>query len=372
MSRLLYHSETSYQGGESPFDEAIRNVASSDEVWIACPYIGPTYLKSVLRTVDEWRILTDVEAWIEAFHGDSRTEITALLEAHRDRIHHFENLHAKVVLSEDLAVVGSANLTEKGIRKRTEVGVLFEDDETVTELREWFARLWSESDPADPDELETFVRASPPASFTYTPSTAPLSSNAPRVNASYVVPLEPSVGEPTDAHDDAHEAVVKRVAMAPSREWADAFFELLGDLIAATGLTTDDGHLVTSIPQKNRISISVNRRMVLGAFFSPDPRTGFILPNDTENADELLEAADGYYEFSSGGSTRGTPHWVEYEGEPKRMVDRPFRRAWIDAVHDELDRASWSPYRDSHEPLVYRAGVDQAYRRRVLDDAFPE
>ena len=52
MGRLLYHTEEGYSRGESPFDRAIRETADSEEVRIVCPYIGPTYVKNILRDVD--------------------------------------------------------------------------------------------------------------------------------------------------------------------------------------------------------------------------------------------------------------------------------------------------------------------------------
>jgi hypothetical protein len=53
MTWLLYHPEDSYAHGLSPFDEAIRETADSRKVYIVCPYISPSYLKSVLASADE-------------------------------------------------------------------------------------------------------------------------------------------------------------------------------------------------------------------------------------------------------------------------------------------------------------------------------
>jgi len=125
MSNLIYHSEESYNKGESPFDAAIRDTVDSEQVRIVCPYIGPTYVKSILSDVDEWQIITDIVAWVGTFHGDSRDEIKEFIEEHQPRIHHFRHIHAKVVLSDDSAVLGSANLTDKGVTGRTEMGVRF-------------------------------------------------------------------------------------------------------------------------------------------------------------------------------------------------------------------------------------------------------
>lgn len=373
MSRLIYHLEEAYDGGESPFDRTIRETTDSEAVRIVCPYIGPTYLKSILKDVDEWRIVTDVVAWIGTFGGESRKEIREFIEENPEWIHHFRHVHAKVVLSEDSAVVGSANLTEKGVTGRTEMGVEFSEEEKISELREWFSRLWSESGPVNLDELDELVRSSLSASTTHSGPTTSLSSDAPRVRASFVEDIEPPTEESIEVDEESHEALVRRVQLAPSREWADSFFDLLNDLIGATGLSEDDAELVTAIPQKKRISISINRRMVLGAFFSGEPKTGFIIGEEAEYLDELIERADGYLDFSAntGEDEEKTPHWVEYEGEPERMVNPTFRREWIKASIREIERASGSIHQDSHESLVYQAAVDENYRNQVLNEAFP-
>jgi hypothetical protein len=74
----------------------------------------------------------------------------------------------------------------------------------------------------------------------------------------------------------------------------------------------------------------------------------------------------------SGEDTDETPHWVEFTGEPGRMVSQSFRRTWISAVYDELERASGSPYQDSHESIVFRAAVDEEYRNRMIREAFAD
>jgi len=94
MNRLIYHSEEGYNRGESPFDRAIRETADSEEVWIVCPFIGPSYVKSILKGVDEWRIVTDVEAWIATFGEESQGSIQEFIEENQERIHDFPDVHA--------------------------------------------------------------------------------------------------------------------------------------------------------------------------------------------------------------------------------------------------------------------------------------
>lgn len=153
--------------------------------------------------MDEWRIVTDVEAWIATFGSKLREEIQKFIAEHKERVHHFPDTHAKVVLSEDSAVVGSANLTEKGILGRTEMGIRFREEEKIAELREWFTRLWSESSPIDLDEVDEYICTSPSVSSTHSRPTTSLSSDAPRVRASFVEDSDrptkmPHIGERDD------------------------------------------------------------------------------------------------------------------------------------------------------------------------------
>jgi phosphatidylserine/phosphatidylglycerophosphate/cardiolipin synthase-like enzyme len=50
-----------------------------------------------------------------------------------------DNFHAKVFLIDDVAVLGSANLTYSGMRKNFEVVTICRDLETVMEIDEYFA-----------------------------------------------------------------------------------------------------------------------------------------------------------------------------------------------------------------------------------------
>jgi hypothetical protein len=111
---------------------------------------------------------------------------------------------------------------------------------------------------------------------------------------------------------------------------------------------------------------------VLGAFFSGEPKAGFIIGEEAENVDELIEKSDGYLDYSAntGEDEEKTPHWVEYEGEPERMVNPTFRREWMKAAIREIERASASVHKEAHEPLVYQVAVNQEYRNRVLNEAF--
>jgi len=371
MARLTYHSEDNDARSESPFDKAIREIADSDSVWLVCPYISPDYLRSILANTDEWKVITDVEAWVGTFGGSSRREIQKLVESNQDRIRNIRDIHAKVVISEDSAILGSANLTEKGVTGRREMGVQFEEDDLIEELQNWFLSLWSKSSPIDLDEFQNHIQSLSATPTTHSGTTSSVTSEAPRVNASFV--KQDALSEDDlESDDEAWETLVNILQMAPSQEWADSFFDLLSDVILTWELESDDPRLVTSIAQNDRIAVSINNRYVLGAFPADKPSTGFIIEDGTKNVESLIEEADEYMAFEalSGENEDDTPHWVEYRGYPKRMMSDSFRRGWMKAISDELERASGSPYQRYHEPLVYRMALDEEYREQILRDAF--
>jgi len=371
MVKLIYHSEEDSDRTESPFDRAIRETADSDSAWLVCPYISPDYLRSILADTDEWRIITDIEAWVGTFGGSSQQKIQELVESNQNRIHNIENIHAKIVISDNSAIVGSANLTEKGVAKRREMGVKFEEQEFIEELQDWFLSLWSISSAIDLDEFRHYIQSLSATPTTHSRTTASVSSDAPRINASFVQGEAQSEDE-FETDEEARETLMNILQMAPSQEWADSFFDLLADVILTWELKNDDSRLVTSIAQNDRIAVSINNRYVLGAFPSDKPSTGFIIKDGTNRVEDLIEAADEYMAFKplSGEDEDKTPHWVEYRGYPKRMMDDSFHRGWMKAISDELERASGSPYQRYHEPLVYRMAVDQEYREQILRDAF--
>jgi hypothetical protein len=369
MPRLIYHSAESYDGVVSPFDTAVRETADANGVRIVCPYLAPKYLQRVLEHADEWRLVTDVQECLSVLGGQSRDEMRRFLEANREQVHDFPGVHAKVVVSDTSAVVGSANLTETGMTGRTEMAVEFRETEKLRELNEWFGRLWSESAPVDSEELDQFLDSASTSSSARSRPTMVWSSDAPRVNAALADETDELASETTDLDG----ALVERVRMGPSCEWVDSYFDLMADLISATGLPEDDPRLVTGIGQDDRITISLNTRMALGAFFHEKPLIGLVIGDDYAGLETLIEASELHFNFTpqSGEKESETPHWMEFETDPRELLTASLRRNWIQTSLREVERSAGSPHQDTHDPLVYRAAMDEQYRRRVLKTAFP-
>jgi hypothetical protein len=120
-SRLIYHTLESIRGGVSPFDDAIINMVSGEDVRIACPYIGLEYLQRLTDKTREWWLITDIEELLKLQPRTQRDAFADFIDQNFERVRHCQGLYAKVLIAGQQALVGSANLTKKGITRRVEM-----------------------------------------------------------------------------------------------------------------------------------------------------------------------------------------------------------------------------------------------------------
>ena len=158
MAQLVYHDLSNTPGLSSPFDEAILKVSAFGTVSVVSPYIGVDYLQRIIHVSEAWRLISDVEAWLSSLSTRARPKAWQFIRENLDCIHHCPAVHAKVVVGQGLAMLGSANLTNAGILGRTEMGILIDDPELVAELTRWFDTLWTQTHPPTADETNAFVK----------------------------------------------------------------------------------------------------------------------------------------------------------------------------------------------------------------------
>mgnify|MGYP000613314256 CR=1 FL=1 len=370
MTELIYHDPTD-RTGQSPFDTAIREIIDG-EALIACPYIAPDYLEDITDQAANWSLLTDVGEWLSIHGRSSREAIQNFLIDHRDQVRHVNNLHAKVVLGNDRALIGSANFTTKGLTGRTEMSVLLDEQETIDELTDWFETVWMVYDPPEIDRVNTYIET---ADDTPSPAHTRSSVSFPSDESPGTASLStPSGVEDTIAveQENSHADLVQRVAEAPSPEWAYSYLKLANELLSEVELSNDDPRLLMSLPQAGTLPITVNNRYALVAFRDEQSRTEFILPSDAPETEAYVEDADysGRFDPIYGEDKSETPWFVGFDGLPQQPVDDIFRELWVQAVKDEMERATASPYKKYHEPVFYKAAQNRAYRERVISEAF--
>ncbi|MBX9255004.1 hypothetical protein H1Q63_13820 [Desmonostoc muscorum CCALA 125] len=181
--KLIYHTDTSINGGISPFDQAIHQVSNSEELLIACPYIDISYVEPFLHKCKKWHIVSDIEAWLSAFQGQSRENIIHFIVENKLNIHHYKNLHAKVIVGKHLGLVGSANFTKMGILERVEMSILIEEKENIKELMIWFDKLWNESAEIDIKELKDYAQELVRIQYLHKNPNKALTSKSPTIKA---------------------------------------------------------------------------------------------------------------------------------------------------------------------------------------------
>lgn len=181
--KLIYHTQESIQGGISPFDKEIRALTLNNGILISCPYLGTEYLIDLLAGKKDWKIISDIVEWIKINSGAKRKQTIDFIIQNVSRIRNYPNLHSKVIISDNKAMIGSANFTQKGICERIEMSVLFEDEIQVKQLHSWFLNLWNESDEPDIDEVRSLVNEILPTKNEFSNNERLLTSNAPKVQA---------------------------------------------------------------------------------------------------------------------------------------------------------------------------------------------
>jgi hypothetical protein len=159
--RLVYTGSETKSGTVSPFDKEIQRISGGNDLSIACPYISVRYLTHLVGKAKGWRLVTDCGEWLGALSPKARSAAYAFITKNRRRIHHYPRLHAKVILTDRSALIGSANLTEEGLTRRVEMAALMEDEPDLGEARKWFDGLWKQSGEVEGNELKGLIRSLP-------------------------------------------------------------------------------------------------------------------------------------------------------------------------------------------------------------------
>jgi phosphatidylserine/phosphatidylglycerophosphate/cardiolipin synthase-like enzyme len=138
----------------SPFDVAISELVKGELIQVACPYITLDYFKEVILSgCKDWKLLTDVNALIGSQGKKSIEEMINFLEEFSTKIKHQDDLHAKAIIAEEQALLGSANFTQKGTSENKEISVIISDVEKVNEIKNWYNDLWQHATELTEDKL---------------------------------------------------------------------------------------------------------------------------------------------------------------------------------------------------------------------------
>lgn len=323
---------------DSPFWNAIEKIKTDSETLrVACPYLAPSYVEDLVESAEDWRLVTDVQAWTRVYGGEKETAIRNFIRVHSERIRHYPGLHAKIVVGDESAVFGSANLTRNGMVERQELGVRVDATEHLADLRKWFDDVWT-------------------TGMTVDESVLPDASEGKG---------SPQKDETSGGHD-----VFERLDRAPNREWIESLLDLMQDAILVANLGEGDPRLVTSAAQDDRLVVTVNSRYVCAGYFDGSPKVGLILADGFDRVDEVVQSVhpNDYYRFSTRDGR--DPHWIRFDRHPEDALSSGIRPAWESAIENEVKRGTQSQYREHHDRRVYRLIMEDNYREDVLRRKF--
>ena len=319
-----------------------------------------------------WHLVTDVEEWIISHNIKQRQNIKKFIFDNLSDIHHYKDIHAKVIVADDKAFIGSSNLTDKGITGRVEMSVLIEEKEQVCELQRWFKDLWIGSESVKTQDLEKYVSLieSLPSSGMDKPKSS-LPSKATSINAK-LVDVEGTniqVSEIVTNNQESHERLIEWIKkMTSNRDWINDYFDLAREMIDFTELTSDDPMLVTSITKNDGIGIIIGQRYVLKPH--SNGRVGLIMPLDYDqqnyNTDRVVHEAEDYFFRNKIREAR----WLVFERTDRIKFHENIKISWKKAVLSELERGKISGFKRYHEPIVYEAIMNPIYRAKLLDETF--
>lgn len=355
---LLYHS-IEEDTSTSPFNR-IEECVEGNAVDIVCPYLNTEVLEGITGLADSWRLITDMDEWLRT--QSDRKRIREFVHRHHSGIRDCRGLHAKVILTDDSAIIGSANFTHSGLSRNTEMSVLIKDVPELGELEDWFEQLWRHTEPVDKSAVGKIIDRDDSSSTAFQRERR-LPDAGPTVRASIDF-LTPDVS--TDRSE--HQRLVEQVQKAPNREWTHRYFDLMKELIEFTGLEEEDPRIATTIPKSYpRLPVNVNQRYVLAAFLESQ-KVGMMLPADSESVETHGEYISDFGTFSTASDE--DPYWFEFPGDPYEFVTPELRQDWKTAVLNERDRGNHSPYRKYHKAPSYKAAVNIDYREQILSEAF--
>ena len=134
------------KGWKRAFSDILKT--HRDDLLIVSPFIKEPAVEWLLnQTPTNIRVITRFS--LRDFAGES-SDITALrrLLSHKAKIRGVKNLHAKLyIFGSNRSVITSSNLTEGGVTRNHELGVVIKNPIDVAKCRKYFEDLWDKSKP---------------------------------------------------------------------------------------------------------------------------------------------------------------------------------------------------------------------------------
>lgn len=365
--QLLTKGTSVTKSGRSPFLDSLHATTESNLAELVCPYMSVEILDGVLTKSAKVRIITDAEAWLRAYPRAKRKRILAFVRRHIHSLRHCRGVHAKVAISPQKLLFGSANFTQSGMFENEEFCAVSDASEHVTVARQWFADLWDRSHIIDLAQLRRYEASLPAKSDAELAPARVLPPAKRRSTQGTKNPPRPPLKSERD--------LVRYLKEIPDgAEWVGPYFGLIKLLYDELDLAENDPRLALTMPRTGRLlPLSVNNRYSLFPNLQ-DNGTGVLVlvPNGIAGASGKWQGGEYDGEFDETPKDEGSPPGVMYFPS-LGMVRKPaVLSTWREGIARQLAYGKRSANRGYHSHAALRASLDLEYRREILGKAYGE
>ncbi|MEY3220566.1 MAG: hypothetical protein RIT27_1923 [Pseudomonadota bacterium] len=360
-TKLIYHQ---LNEDISPFDKTIGSIAENNEISITCPYLSLNYLQEhIINLANSWRLITDVAEWLKSNNKTEQLKIRNFINQNIQSIHHCKDLHAKVLINNEKALIGSANFTQKGIKNRVEMSVTIEEQTLIQELQNWFEQLWLETASPEILEIDEFIDQLPTEIEYNKTLKLIIKSRSKPINAKLTVKTK------KENKIEIHQRLVEQVKLFETRQQCEEYLDLMKMVIEISGLAIDDPRMVTSIPKSNFkktkriLPLTINYRYIL----CPHNLLPVLIYGYEDYLKQQLNNEIIFRFDSLRNEKEHPPLGILFDNTNTIYKEIENIKK---AIQKEVFRAKRSPFYGHHEPLVYQAATDLVYRKDLLNEAF--
>jgi len=364
--KLIYHlPDTNSDEENSPFYIAITEIVKDKIIQVACPYIGLDYFKKIIDSCKNWELLTDLKAWVKSQQSQAK-EIEKFLKENYTKIKHQHDLHAKVIIAEDTALLGSANFTKCGIDKNHEMSIIVNDTNQIDEIKEWYELWWQHAEEIikeaisinvkkvikdDPQNIEIKGLKRFSSSFTKKILTKDIQINAKNI----------------EPNEDDEEKLIEYLKIWNDKRYIDGYFDLAQHIIKRFNIHENDERICIAFrSNRHAINFTIGQRWILVPYWQ-NKCVGLIMPLEfgIENAE--LEGWVGNPWFFHNNKLKEAAFLAYYrEGKNIKFNDITLLE-WEKAVKNELMRTTKSGFKRYHKITLYKFICDKEYRSHVLN-----
>jgi hypothetical protein len=179
--------------------------------------------------------------------------------------------------------------------------------------------------------------------------------------------------------------LTRKVKIAPSRDWADLYFDLVKQVLKVTKLKGNDPRLLMSLRPYDKhtyFQVTINRRYVLDCNIKKIKGNNTyaiesIFTSKWKDIPELRNNRHVKLSFQFGnvsGEHTEPPCYLSFDNIYEFLLllnnSDKVKKSWVDALRAELKRTKAYTGRKVHDPKLYKLATDSKFRAKILGSAF--